>query len=69
MGFREKYNNKRLMIIAIGVIIGGISGYFYWKYVGCSTGTCSITSIWYRSTLYGMMMGGMLFDLIKDYLK
>ena len=69
MGFREKYNNKRLMIIAIGVIIGGISGYFYWKYVGCATGTCSITSIWYRSTLYGMMMGGMLFDLIKDYLK
>jgi hypothetical protein len=69
MGFREKYNNKRLMIITLGVILGGIAGYFYWKYVGCVSGTCAITSVWYKSTLYGMFMGGMVFDLIKDYIK
>ena len=56
-------------MIVIGVIIGGISGYLYWKYIGCSTGTCAITSVWYKSTLYGMFMGGMLFDLIRDFLK
>jgi len=70
MGFRKQHNNKRIIIIiAVGVIVGGISGYFYWKYVGCVSGTCVITSVWYKSTLYGMFMGGMVFDLIKDYIK
>lgn len=61
--------SKKTIMIIIGVIIGGISGYLYWKYIGCSKGTCAITSVWYKSTLYGMFMGGMLFDLIRDFLK
>tara|TARA_B110000003_G_scaffold275442_1_gene318080 strand:+ start:1509 stop:1697 length:189 start_codon:yes stop_codon:yes gene_type:complete len=61
--------SKKTIMIIIGVIIGGISGYLYWKYIGCSTGTCAITSVCYKSTLYGMFMGGMLFDLIRDFLK
>ena len=61
--------SKKTIMIIIGVIIGGISGYLYWKYIGCSTGKCAITSVWYKSTLYGMFMGGMLFDLIRDFLK
>lgn len=60
---------KRLMIISIGVIIGGIVGYLYWKNIGCSSGICAITSVWYRSTLYGMFMGGVLADIVKDYYK
>ncbi len=31
-------NTYKLAIL--GVIIGAIAGYFYWKYVGCITGTC-----------------------------
>lgn len=61
--------SKKTIMIIIGVIIGGISGYLYWKYIGCFTGTCAITSVWYKSTLYGMFMGGMLFDLFRDFLK
>ena len=57
------------MLITIGVLAGGIAGFLYWRYVGCTSGTCAITSVWYRSTLYGMLMGGMIFDLIKDYIK
>ena len=53
----------------IGVIGAGTAGFPYWKYVGCLTGNCAITSVWYKSTLYGMLMGGMIFDLIKDNLK
>jgi len=56
-------------MIIIGTILGGISGYLYWNYIGCSTGSCAITSVWYKSTLYGMFMGGLLFDLIRDFLK
>ena len=69
MGVRKQFSNKRKMIITIGVIVGGVAGFLYWKYVGCGTGNCAITSVWYKSTLYGMLMGGMIFDLIKDNLK
>ncbi|MBC8265555.1 MAG: hypothetical protein H8E84_01180 [Flavobacteriales bacterium] len=57
------------MIIIIGVIIGGVAGFLYWKFVGCASGTCAITSIWYRATLYGMIIGGLLADILKDYIK
>ncbi len=56
-------------MIIVGTIIGGIAGYFYWKYIGCSSGSCAITSVWYKSTLYGMFMGGMIFDVIRDFIK
>ena len=69
MGIRKQFSNKRIMFIIIGVILGWVSGFLYWKYVGCVTGNCAITSVWYKSTLYGMLMGGMIFDLIKDNLK
>ncbi|HRH64952.1 MAG TPA: DUF6132 family protein [Bacteroidia bacterium] len=43
----------------VGILIGAIAGYMYWNYVGCVNGTCMITSVWYRSTLYGALMGGL----------
>lgn len=61
--------SKKTIMIIIGTILGGIAGYLYWKYIGCSSGLCAITSVWYKSTLYGMFMGGLLFDLIRDFLK
>lgn len=44
----------------IGVFIGAIAGLTYWHFIGCASGTCAITSVWYRSTLYGAMMGALL---------
>ncbi len=41
----------------IGIVIGGIAGWLYWHFVGCSSGTCSITSKPINSTLYGALMG------------
>lgn len=49
----------------IGIIVGGIAGYLYWKYVGCSSGSCAITSKPLNSTAYGAMMGGLLFSIFK----
>jgi len=46
--------------IIVGVIVGGLGGFLYWNFIGCSSGQCAITSVWYRSTLYGSMMGGLL---------
>ena len=28
----------------LGIVAGMVGGYLYWRYVGCSTGTCPITS-------------------------
>lgn len=53
-------NNK---LIVIGVIIGGISGYLYYYFVGCSTGTCAISSNPYNSTLYFSILGGLLMGI------
>ena len=49
----------------IGIILGAIGGYAYYHFVGCSSGTCAITSKPINSTLYGALMGGLLFSAFK----
>ena len=53
----------------IGIAIGAVSGYAYYHFVGCASGTCAITSKPLNSTLYGAMMGGLLFNLFKTEIK
>lgn len=62
-------NKKEIFITAIGVFIGLISGFTYYHYVGCASGTCSIISKPLNSTLYGGLMGGLLFSMIGDFFK
>lgn len=50
----------RNVLIVAGVLLGAIAGFFYWKIVGCASGTCPITSVWYNSASYGAIMGGLL---------
>ena len=49
----------------IGALVGAVAGYLYWKYVGCVTGTCAITSKPLNSTLYFAFFGLVLFGLFK----
>ena len=53
----------------IGVIAGAIGGYLYYHFVGCASGTCAITSKPLNSTLYGALMGGLLFSSFKKETK
>ncbi len=48
-----------------GAAAGAIAGFLYWKYVGCLTGTCAITSDPTNSTLYFALMGALVFGLFK----
>ena len=41
----------------IAVIVGGIAGFLYYRFVGCSSGHCAITSNPYMSVLWGSLMG------------
>lgn len=54
---------KGYIITGIGVIVGLMAGYAYYFYVGCASGTCNITSKPLNSTLYGGLMGGLMFNL------
>ena len=61
-------NKKNLIITALGVVIGLIAGYAYYYFVGCASGTCAITSKPLNSSLYGGLLGGLLFNMIGDYI-
>jgi uncharacterized membrane protein YdjX (TVP38/TMEM64 family) len=60
MKFLSKYK-----LTFIGVAVGAVAGYAYYYFVGCSSGTCPITSHPFNSTAYGAIMGALLFTSFK----
>ena len=48
-----------------GFIIGAVSGYLYYYWIGCASGSCPITSQPINSSLYGAMMGALAFSSFK----
>jgi hypothetical protein len=48
------------------IIIGALSGYLYYRYIGCLNGSCPITGNPFISTIYGALIGSILvFDKFK----
>lgn len=56
----------RYWLTITGVLLGALAGYLYYFYVGCASGTCAITSRPLNSTLYGALMGGLLFNFFQE---
>ena len=54
--------NKNLLYL-IGGLIGGLGGYLYWFYVGCTSGACPITSSPTMSVLWGAILGALLLSM------
>jgi hypothetical protein len=48
-----------------GAAAGAVTGFLYWKFVGCTSGTCVITGKPVNSTIYFAVMGSLLFGMIK----
>jgi hypothetical protein len=49
---------KRILLkIILPIVIGAGGGFAYYYFIGCSSGTCPITSNPYISTGYGTIIG------------
>lgn len=59
---RHRFKMKHTMILRliIGILVGGGLGFSYYQFVGCSTGTCPLTSNPVISTIYGAVLGVLL---------
>lgn len=49
-----------LLKLLLGVVIGALLGFLYYKVVGCPTGACPLTKTPLRSTIYGAFLGLMV---------
>jgi len=67
MDVKEIFKSKRIQIVFL--LAGAIGGFLYWKFVGCTSGTCAIKSVWYWSTLWGAAVGYLVGDFIMDFAK
>lgn len=52
-------------VTAIGIFLGAIGGFLFYYFIGCTSGNCAITSKPLNSTLYGALMGGLLFNMFQ----
>lgn len=49
-----------ILKFVVGAVLGGGLGFAYYKFIGCSTGTCPLTSHPVISTIYGAVMGALI---------
>jgi hypothetical protein len=59
---------RKHQFIIIFTVTGAIGGFLYWKFVGCQSGNCPIKSVWYISTVWGMLVGYLAGSILKDFL-
>jgi uncharacterized protein YcfJ len=64
----KKWFSNNLLYIT-GAVLGAVAGYLFWQQIGCSSGTCAITSKPLNSTLYGTVVGVLLFGMFKKQTK
>jgi len=51
--------------VFLGMIAGAIVGYLYFYFVGCESGSCSITSKPLNSSIYGSLIGGLFVNVFQ----
>jgi hypothetical protein len=46
-----------MLKVIIGTVAGAVLGFAYYRFIGCNSGTCPITSNPWASICYGAFMG------------
>ena len=52
-----------LRVIALP-LVGSAGGWLYYRYVGCTTGTCAVTSSLWLSNVFGYILGSLLYTVL-----
>jgi hypothetical protein len=63
---RMKEFIRKHIVTIIFSVAGAVGGFLYWRFVGCASGTCIIKSVWYLTTLYGLVLGWVTGGLAED---
>lgn len=61
----KKKNLRKILPVIIMTLVGAVGGYLYYRFVGCASGTCAITSNPAISTVYGGILGGLLGTVMR----
>jgi Na+/H+-dicarboxylate symporter len=56
---KTKENSMAVRLI-IGIAVGAVVGYAYYRFVGCSRGSCPLTGNPFISTIYGAFLGALI---------
>lgn len=56
---------KKYRLTLIGILAGMVAGFFYWRFIGCASGSCPITSSPVLSILWGALIAGLLFNIFE----
>jgi len=51
--------SNRFFRMSMGIVAGAVAGLLYWKFVGCHSGTCSLTSSPFRTVIMFSFMGAL----------
>jgi hypothetical protein len=54
------FGSAMMLRLLVGIVVGGLLGYGWYKLVGCSTGACPLTSHPVISTVYGAVLGALV---------
>jgi hypothetical protein len=46
--------------LIVGIILGALAGFAYYRFIGCASGACPITGNPIISTIYGAVMGALV---------
>jgi len=57
---RTIIKHNMIVRVILGLIIGGIAGYLYYRFIGCRSGSCPITSNPFSSIIFGAIFGGLI---------
>ena len=53
----------------MGAVLGAFLGFGYWYYIGCTSGTCPLTSQWYTSSMFGALFGYLTTSMVYDIIE
>ena len=54
-----------MLKLLVGILVGGALGFAYYRFVGCASGACPLTSHPVLSTGYGAVLGALVAGSIR----